>query len=221
MLLESLLLNSSVTATLTSYCLVPNAKDNAKKSYQEKKKTSKKDKWLTFLFTKNPAWCQWVKKKNTRYKDGLRFISMVREPWMFSGEWCPSNLFQDRRGYYWWMWTLHPSMPKAQAHPKDIFLLHILNSPLSLTYQCSLASTDTDSGATREHYWRFCIATRWESVYVKESWSPCYFYFVLFFLRNRECNVHCHWCSFTVYFCALSSRDWIMAFYMLSAQLSH
>lgn len=44
MFLESLLLNSSVTITLTSYCLVPNAKDKAKKkkSYQEKKKMQKR-----------------------------------------------------------------------------------------------------------------------------------------------------------------------------------
>lgn len=34
------------------YCLVPNAKDKAKKSYQEKKKNCKKDKRLPFQFTK-------------------------------------------------------------------------------------------------------------------------------------------------------------------------
>lgn len=50
--LENLLLNSSVTITLMSYCLVPNAKDKAKKEterYKKKKRT--KGKWLPFLFT--------------------------------------------------------------------------------------------------------------------------------------------------------------------------
>lgn len=46
------------------------------------------------------------------------------------------------------MWTLHPSMPKAQAHSKDFILFfllsHILNSLLAWTYQCSLASMDTE-----------------------------------------------------------------------------
>ncbi len=56
MFLESLLLNSSVTITLTSYCLVPNAKDKAKKSYQEgeKKKTAKKTSGCHFC-SQNPS----------------------------------------------------------------------------------------------------------------------------------------------------------------------
>ena len=60
MFLESLLLNSSVTITLTSYCLVPNAKDKEKKKKRAIESKKKKKKWL-----------------------GL--ISMESEPWMFSG----------------------------------------------------------------------------------------------------------------------------------------
>lgn len=30
----------------------------------------------------------------------------------------------DTHGYCWWMWTLHPSMPKAQAHTNVYFSCH-------------------------------------------------------------------------------------------------
>lgn len=163
-----------------------------KKELSRGKKTSKKDKWLTFLFSKNPAWCQWVKKKKNIYiylewdmvyQHGKRALNVFGV--MVSKQFC-----QDRLGYYWWMWTLHPPMPKAQAHPKNFSLSHILNSLLAWTYQCSLASIDTDSGATREHYWRICMATKWESV-CQRVLVPMIF--LICFMRNKRMQ-----CAFVI-----------------------
>lgn len=60
MFLESLLLNSSVTITLTSYCLVPNAKDEAKthkKRAIKRGKKMQKRQVAAISVHKTPAWC--------------------------------------------------------------------------------------------------------------------------------------------------------------------
>lgn len=44
----------------------------------------------------------------------------------------------DTRGYCWWMWTLHPSTPKAQARTSSIFLVTNPNQPWIHTRQITL-----------------------------------------------------------------------------------
>lgn len=99
------------------------------------------------------------------------------------------------------------------------FLSHILNSLLARTCQCSLASTDTDRlGSTSGTLLKIMYSHKMGE-FMYKSLGP----HASFNLFDEKLNAVCicHWCSFNVSFCALSSRDWIMAFYMLSAQLSH
>lgn len=138
-----LLLNSEVT--LTFYCLVPNAKDKAKKKKAIKRRRKNRKK-KTNNYNNNdgchfgwqkPSLVSWTKKKvfiwvNQHGKRALNVHGVM-----------VSEQFRKDGSGFWWMWTLHPSMPKAQAHP-IVFLTHVLNSLLAWTYQCSLASTDTE-----------------------------------------------------------------------------
>lgn len=85
---------------------------------------------------------------------------------MLSGKRCPSSL--DRHGYCWWMWTLHPSMPKAQAHTNVIFFILFFLSQIHI----SLASTHTKY--LRNISNRSCQATGGESEFGKVSWALHY-----------------------------------------------
>lgn len=113
MVLESLLLNSWVTVTLTFYYLVRMPRKKQKKSYVEEKNSKKKKKQVAVIYL------EWV------YQHGKRALNVF-------GVLVSKQFSEYRRRFYWWMWTLHPSMPKAQAHPKDYFPTIHHQQPISM-----------------------------------------------------------------------------------------
>lgn len=118
------------------------------------------------------------------------------------------------------MWTLHPSNAKGLGSVFKVFLSHILNSLQAWTYQWSFASMNTERpqstlGTLLMNMYSYKIGE-----WVCKSFGPnARFLFCVCEAENAMCI--CHWCSFNVSFCALGSCDWIMAFDMPSAQLSH
>lgn len=95
---------------------MPRTKQKKELSRRKSKKKKKKDRWLPFSVHK-PQLGVFDEKKS------IDISRMSLSAWKeslecFRGNGVRSVLSRDRRGSCWWMWTLHPSKPKAQAHPK-------------------------------------------------------------------------------------------------------
>lgn len=59
----------------------------------------------------------------------------------------------DTHGYCWWMWTLHPSMPKAQAHTNVYFSCHKSLSALYPHMPNNSETFQADHAEQREAGW--------------------------------------------------------------------
>lgn len=120
----------------------------------------------------------------------------------------------DTHGYCWWMWTLHPSMPKAQAHTNVYFSCH---KSLSALYPHTPNNSETfqaDHAEQREAGWGEgeLGAGRGRVGGGGVSGGPATLRFVSG--ECRKCSVHLSFrVDLTFSFCTLlSSCDWHMAF---------